>query len=229
MPEVVGGVSVALLRRDGPDRRPGRARSRSTCRGHREEARRASCCGCTWPTCTTSAASTTEAATAVPRGAGEGAEQRRGAEQPRLAAGAPRDGDAEEALELHQQGDHRHGPAAPTCWTRAAWCTWRLKDTAKALADLKEATAEAPTPARLYHLAQAYHEDRDAATRPARRSSRPRRRGWRSRSCTPSSRRPAGSCSRSTRLALSELRVSRGPQAKHGADSARSARGQRSH
>ncbi|MFO0842183.1 MAG: tetratricopeptide repeat protein [Gemmataceae bacterium] len=36
-----------------------------------------------------------------------------------------------------------------------------LRDTARALADLREASAEEPTPVRLFHLAKAHHADRD--------------------------------------------------------------------
>jgi Tfp pilus assembly protein PilF len=74
---------------------------------------------------------------------------------------AHRSGDAEEALACIDRAVHGIGRRADLLDTRGVVHLAR-KDTARALADLREANGEGPTAARLFHLARAHHEERDA-------------------------------------------------------------------
>jgi tetratricopeptide (TPR) repeat protein len=76
---------------------------------------------------------------------------------------ALRAGNAEEALEHINMAVSGMGRRPDLLDTRGL-VHLALKQTDKALADLKEATEEAPTPTRLFHLARAYHEARDRAS-----------------------------------------------------------------
>jgi Tfp pilus assembly protein PilF len=69
---------------------------------------------------------------------------------------AVRDGDAEEALRHINKAVNGIGRRPDLLDTRGL-VNLRRKETEKAIADLKEAAAEAPTPTRLFHLAQAHH------------------------------------------------------------------------
>jgi Tfp pilus assembly protein PilF len=71
---------------------------------------------------------------------------------------ATRDGDADEALTYITRAVNGMGRRADLLDTRGL-VHLRRKDAGKAVEDLKEATSESPTPARLFHLALAYHKD----------------------------------------------------------------------
>ncbi|MFO0881191.1 MAG: tetratricopeptide repeat protein [Gemmataceae bacterium] len=73
---------------------------------------------------------------------------------------AHRSGEAKLALEYINKAVNGMGRRADLLDTRGV-VHMALKDTAQALADLREATADGPTPVRLFHLARAYHEERD--------------------------------------------------------------------
>jgi Tfp pilus assembly protein PilF len=71
---------------------------------------------------------------------------------------ATRDGDADKALEHITRAVNGMGRRADLLDTRGL-VHLRRKDLSKALEDLKEASTDAPTPTRLYHLALAYHRE----------------------------------------------------------------------
>lgn len=75
---------------------------------------------------------------------------------------AQRAGDAGTALEHINKAVAGMGRRADLLDTRGVVHLAR-KDAASAVADLKEASTESPTPTRLFHLALAHHENRDAA------------------------------------------------------------------
>jgi tetratricopeptide (TPR) repeat protein len=75
---------------------------------------------------------------------------------------AHREGRASEALASIQKAIDGIGQRADLLDTRGL-VYLKLGDAEKALTDLKEAAAEAPTPTRLFHLAKAYNETRDQA------------------------------------------------------------------
>jgi tetratricopeptide (TPR) repeat protein len=75
---------------------------------------------------------------------------------------AHREGRAAEALVSVQKAIDGIGRRADLLDTRGL-VYLKLGQSDAALADLQEAAAEAPTPTRLFHLAKAYHETRDAA------------------------------------------------------------------
>jgi Tfp pilus assembly protein PilF len=76
---------------------------------------------------------------------------------------ALRAGNAEEALVYINTAVAGMGRRADLLDTRGL-VHLALNQAEKALADLKEATEEAPTPARLFHLARAHHQARDRAS-----------------------------------------------------------------
>jgi tetratricopeptide (TPR) repeat protein len=84
-----------------------------------------------------------------------------------------RRGEAEQALAHIDRAINGMGRRPDLLDTRAL-VHLALKQPAKAVADLKEATADAPTPTRLFHLARAYHEarDRTAAGRTLREANK---------------------------------------------------------
>jgi Tfp pilus assembly protein PilF len=73
---------------------------------------------------------------------------------------AHRSEEAREALEFIDRAVNGMGRRADLLDTRGL-VHLALKDTKKAVADLKDATNEGATPARLFHLARAHHEERD--------------------------------------------------------------------
>lgn len=73
---------------------------------------------------------------------------------------AHRSGEAKEALEHINKAVSGMGRRPDLLDTRGV-VHLALKDTGKAIQDLKEATTEGPTPVRLFHLARAHHEERD--------------------------------------------------------------------
>ncbi len=75
---------------------------------------------------------------------------------------AHRRGEAKQALEYINKAVTGIGRRPDLLDTRGV-IHLALKDHAKALADLREAVEESPTPVRLFHLAKALHEERDAA------------------------------------------------------------------
>jgi tetratricopeptide (TPR) repeat protein len=75
---------------------------------------------------------------------------------------AQRSGDASEAMQYITTAVSGLGRRADLLDTRGL-VHMALKQPDKAVADLKEATTDAPTPTRLFHLARAHHEARDRA------------------------------------------------------------------
>jgi tetratricopeptide (TPR) repeat protein len=71
-----------------------------------------------------------------------------------------RSGDSREALEHINRAVHGMGRRPDLLDTRGL-VHLALKDSAKAVADLREAVNESPTPVHLYHLGRALHEDRN--------------------------------------------------------------------
>jgi cellulose synthase operon protein C len=75
---------------------------------------------------------------------------------------AHRTGEAREALDHINKAVSGMGRRPDLLDTRGV-IYLALRDTAKALADLKEASSEEPTPVRLFHLAKVLHAERDTS------------------------------------------------------------------